>query len=478
MAEPPAAAQRHVHAFADDALAEHDAVGLAAELSAGRVSRREVVDAAIARTQRLDPVLAGLACEDFERARQQAAGGRREGFFSGIPTFVKDNVDVAGLPTQQGTRAFEALPVDRHGDWAEAFLGTGLVSLGKTRLSEFGFSASAEFRDAEPVRNPWDTSCTSGASSAGSAVFVAAGAVPLAHANDGGGSIRIPAACNGLVGLKPTRGRTPGDRMTRRLPVRIVADGVLTRSVRDTAAFLREIERSRPNLSLPPIGDIRGPGRKRLRVALSADSVTGGTTDVETREAVLGTGKLLESLGHHVEEVAPPVPESFVVDFLDYWSMLAAALTTGGRRQFGPSFDAGRTDNLTRGLASRARRRLWRLPLVIARLRRSRRITHQLFEKYDVALTPVLARTTPPLGWLDPTQPYEVVIEHLMDWVTFTPLQNATGEPGISLPTGVDGRGMPIGVQLASSHGHEARLLELAYELEAAQPFRRLQDQV
>jgi amidase len=266
--------------------------------------------------------------------------------------------------------------------------------------------------------------------------------------------------------------------MTRRLPVRIVADGVLTRSVRDTAAFLREIERSRPNLSLPPIGDIRGPGRKRLRVALSADSVTGGATDVETREAVLGTGKLLESLGHHVEEVAPPVPESFVVDFLDYWSMLAAALTTGGRRQFGPSFDAGRTDNLTRGLASRARRRLWRLPLVIARLRRSRRITHQLFEKYDVALTPVLARTTPPLGWLDPTQPYEVVIEHLMDWVTFTPLQNATGEPGISLPTGVDGRGMPIGVQLASSHGHEARLLELAYELEAAQPFRRLQDQV
>ena len=317
---------------------------------------------------------------------------------------------------------------------------------------------------------------SSGASSAGSAVFVAAGAVPIAHANDGGGSIRIPAACNGLVGLKPTRGRTPGDRMNQQMPVRIVADGVVTRSVRDTAAFLREIERSRRNLSLPPVGDIRGPGRKRLRIALAADSIAGRITDAETRETVLRAGKLLESMGHHVEEVPPPVPEHFIADFLDYWCLLAAALAAGGRRQFGPTFDSSRTDNLTRGLARRARRRLWRLPLAIARLRLSGRVSRRFFAGYDVALTPVLARTTPQLGWLDPNQPYEVVLENLMEWVTFTPWQNATGDPAISLPVGADAQGMPVGIQLASSAGHEARLLELAFELEEAQPFRRIQD--
>jgi amidase len=195
---------RRVHAFTDDALGDHDAVGLVEELRAGRVSRAELVDAAIARTEKLEDVLDGLACDDFERARRRASG-EGAGFFAGVPTFVKDNADVAGLPTQQGTRSFVGQPADRHGDWAEAFLGTGLISLGKTRLSEFGFSPSAEFVEDEPVRNPWDTAYSSGASSAGSAVLVAAGAVPIAHANDGGGSIRIPAACNGLVG-RPVSG--------------------------------------------------------------------------------------------------------------------------------------------------------------------------------------------------------------------------------------------------------------------------------
>ena len=135
--------------------------------------------------------------------------------------------------------------------------------LGKTRLSEYGFSPSAEFMDDVPVRNPWHTAHTSGASSAGSAAFVAAGAVPMAHANDGGGSIRIPAACNGLVGLKATRGRIPGDKLNREMPVQIVHDGVVTRSVRDTAAFVRESERVYRNLKLPPVGDVTHPGKNR-----------------------------------------------------------------------------------------------------------------------------------------------------------------------------------------------------------------------
>ena len=154
----------------------------------------------------------------------------------------------------------------------------GTTTLGKTRLSEYGFSASAEFIDDPPVRNPWHTGHSSGASSAGSGAFVAAGAVPMSHANDGGGSIRIPAACNGLVGLKATRGRIPSDKVHQEMPVKIVHDGVLTRSVRDTAAFVRESERVYRNLKLPPVGDVRGPGKKRLRIALVTHSI-GGRVD-------------------------------------------------------------------------------------------------------------------------------------------------------------------------------------------------------
>ena len=187
-----------------------------------------------------------------------------DGFFAGIPSFVKDNSDVAGLPTQQGTHAYVAEPAAADGDYARMFGLIGCTVLGKTRLSEYGFSPSAEFMDDVPVRNPWHTAHTSGASSAGSAAFVAAGAVPMAHANDGGGSIRIPAACNGLVGLKATRGRIPGDKLNREMPVQIVHDGVVTRSVRDTAAFVRESERVYRNLKLPPVGDVTHPGKTGL----------------------------------------------------------------------------------------------------------------------------------------------------------------------------------------------------------------------
>jgi amidase len=425
----------------------------------------------------LQPELNAMARADFDRARDRARAAKPgERFFTGVPTFVKDNSDVQGLPTQQGSSAYVARPARADGEFAAMYLGQGLVNLGKSQLSEFGFSASAEFPDAEPVRNPWHTSHSSGASSAGAGAFVAAGAVPIAHANDGGGSIRIPAGCNGLVGLKPTRGRVPQDKMIREMPVRIVADGVVTRSVRDTAAFLRESEKHYRNLKLPPIGDITGPGRKRLKVAMMVDSIGGLHTDPEVAETVRGTGKLMESLGHHVEEVDAPVPESFIDDFLSYWSLLSTFILATGKRTLDRSFDRRRTENLTRGLARNGRRKSYRLPLTLARLGASKYVSARFFREYDVALTPVLALPTPELGWLDPNLPYEVLIDRLIHLANFTPLQNATGDPAISLPLGSGANGLPIGVQIASSQGHEARLLEIAYELEAARPFARIQD--
>ncbi|OBF95244.1 amidase [Mycolicibacter sinensis] len=461
---------QHVHAFGDDALGDSDTVGLVERIRSGDVSPADLVDAAIARTEAVNPQLNALAYRAFDRARAEATAPR-EGYFAGVPTFVKDNVNVAGMPTMQGTDAWQPHAAAADGDFARLYLGTGLIALGKTQLSEFGFSAAAEHPRLGAVRNPWNTDYTAAASSSGSAAFVAAGVVPIAHANDGGGSIRIPAACNGLVGLKPSRGRLPLDKDLRAMPVRIVYNGVVTRSVRDTAAFYAEAERIWRNTKLPPIGDVRAPGAHRLKVAVITQSIQ-RETSTEMRELTLKTAALLEELGHHVEYLDhPPVPESFADDFLLYWAFLATALVRGGRRMFGPTFDRSRLDNLTLGLDRHASRRLYRLPLAIARLASMRRHTARLFRNYDVVLTPTLAHETPKVGHLDPTADYQQIIDRLMDWVAFTPLQNASGDPAISLPLAESAAGLPVGMMFSAHFGQDARLLELAYELEAAKPW-------
>src|SRR5680860_675188 len=269
----------------------------------------------------------------------------------------------------------------------------------------------------------------------------------MAHANDGGGSIRIPAACNGLVGLKPTRGRTPSDKLHREMPVKIVHDGVVTRSVRDTAAFIRESERVYRNLKLPPVGDVTSPGKKRLRIALVENSIGGRKTDDETAEAVLHTAGLLEELGHTIEVADAPVADTFEDDFLAYWSMLALAISTAGKFTFNRTFDRSKHDNLTKGLARHAAKNSWRLPLAIARLNLSHPASKSFYTDHDLVLTPTLSLVTPELGWLDPNQSFETVIGRLLEWVAFTPLQNASGDPAVSLPMGTSSKGLPIGVQ-------------------------------
>lgn len=474
----PTPSVQPLHAFRDDALGDHDAVGLVAELHAGRVSVPEVVEAAIARTEAVAGELNAVAHAAYDSARARARDPRG-GFFSGVPTFVKDNADVAGMPSQHGSDAFVAPIAPRDGDFARMYLATGLVPLGKTQMSEFGFSAAAEHPRLGPVRNPWDRDRTAGASSSGAGALVAAGAVPLAHANDGGGSIRIPAAVNGLVGLKPTRGRVPTDALNRQMPVRIVADGVVTRSVRDTAAFLRECERVYRPRGLRPVGDVTTPldprrdRGDRLRVALVVRGI-GHDATPEVAEATRATGRLLEELGHEVVELdRPPVPAWFVDDFLTYWGFLAGAILASGRATHGATWDRMRTDNLTRGLDRRTRRRAYRLPLAMSRLQASGVVSGRFFRDHDLVLTPTLATPTPRVGHLDPTQDFEVVLERLLAWVAFTPLQNATGEPSLSLPLATDSDGLPLGMCLSAPRGYEDRLLGLALALEQAAPWPR-----
>lgn len=463
-----------IHAFADDALGDLDAVGLAEAIRTGQVSRTEVVEAAIARTEAVNSALNGVAYAAFDRARARAQG-KTFGFFDGVPSYIKDNVDVEGQPTMLGTDAWTPRNAAADSEFTRVFTSTGLIPLGKSQMSEFGFSAAAEHPRIGPVRNPWNTDYTAGASSSGSAAFVAAGVVPIAHANDGGGSIRIPAACNGLVGLKPSRGRLPLNPELRHMPVVVVANGVVSRSVRDTAAFYREAERTYQPRKLPPIGDITRPGKQRLKIAVVTRSVNRDASP-QVKELTLKAAGLLEELGHRIEHVEkPPVASSFEEDFILYWGLLSLAQVGTGRFTLSKTFDRSRLDNLTLGLFRHANRNLHRIPLAIMRLRAARRRTAQFFSTYDAVLTPTLADQTPQVGYLAPTD-YQQIIDRLSSWVAFTPLQNVTGEPAISLPLGQSADGLPVGLMISADIGEEARLLELAYELEGAQPWPRIQD--
>jgi len=467
-----------VHAFGSDALADHDAVELARLIRTKELSPREITEAAIARAGKVEPLINAIEFACFERALNEAQQPKT-GFFAGVPTFIKDNVPVAGLPTRHGTAAIRSTPSRRSGAYARQYLAQGFITLGKSKLPEFGFNATTEPVHGAPARNPWNLDFSTGASSGGSAALVAAGVVPIAHANDGGGSIRIPAACCGLVGLKPSRGRHVDSEQSRSLPVGIVSEGVVTRSVRDTAYFHAEAEQYYRNPSLPAIGWVEGPSRRRLRIGLVVDSITGYATDPATREVVERTAALLESLGHRVEPVTLPVEQSFVEDFTLYWAMLAYLTRKAGRLVMDRSFDARQLDGLSLGLSDLFRRNFYKAPLFIRRLRRFEALNAQFFTQYDLVLSPVLAHTTPRLGYLAPTVPFDELLDRLLRYVSFTPMANVSGAPALSMPMGRTADNLPVAVQLSAAHGHERTLLEVAYELEQArswQPIHTLGD--
>src|SRR5690554_155357 len=458
------------HCFRNDAIGESDATDLAARIRSGEVSAAEVVSAAVQRAKQAQPVLNGVVAEDYEQALKQAASlPDPDAPFADVPTFIKDNTDVAGLPTGHGSAAVPTNIASTTSPFARQMLAQGYLNLGKSTLPEFGFNATTEPAHTGPTRNPWNPLYSSGASSGGAAALVAAGVVPVAHANDGGGSIRIPAACCGLVGLKPTRGRVVDNNAAKDLPVNIVSDGVVTRTVRDTAGFIACAEQYFRNRKLQEIGHVHGPSGRQLRIGLVLDSVNGHATDPVTRNTVESTARLMEKLGHAVEPMAVPINKSFPQDFALYWAMLAFGVKARGHKLMHPDFDKRKTDGLTNGLDAMFRKNFWRLPAAIWRLKRSwndyaRHMTH-----YDAVLTPVLGQTTPPLGHLSPTVPFDLLFERLNQYVNFTPLANATGAPAISLPMALTEHNLPVAVQFMARHGDERTLLEIAYALEAEQ---------
>lgn len=466
-----------VHAFSDDALGRDDATGVAERIRAREVSPREVVDAAIARITSLDS-LGAVAHRDDDRARRRAdaLGPGGAGAFHGVPTAVKENIYASGFPLTMGSPAMPSTPRDRDGGVASQLLSTGAVPVVSTTCPPFGWTATTEQQEGRATRNPWDTRYSTGGSSGGTAALVASGALPFAHGNDGGGSIRIPAAACGLVGLKATRGRMAPDATTKDMPINIVVDGVLTRSVRDTARYLAAAEEHRPPKWWERVGLVEGPGEERLRVGVLVDSPLAPPTDDETASAVRGAADLLAGLGHAVEDSEPAVPKAFKDDFLHYWSMLAFGIHRRGRAMFGPDFDTTRLDPFTLGLSRYFARRLVRFPLTLARVAATGPMYDRTFGDVDVMLTPVLTHTTPEIGYLGADLDFETHLERVSAYVGFTPLHNVAGAPAISLPLGRTADGRPIGVMLQARRGAERLLLRLAFELEAAAPFARIDE--
>ena len=457
----------------DDALGQDDLCGLLDRLARREVSPQELKDAALARAHTANHVLNAVAAWVHDAAVGDVPVDPAAPF-AGVPTVLKDNEDLTGYPTSQGSLAVPDRPAPRCTPIVRQHLQLGLVPLAKTTLPEFGLTASTESSRFGATANPWDITRSAGGSSGGSAALVAAGVVPIGHANDGGGSIRIPASCCGLVGLKPTRGRLVDRPELERLPVPITRQGVLTRSVRDTARFYAEVERLHRSPNLPEIGVVTTPIRRRLRMAVVLSSIRDLPVSADTVAAVSAAAALCERLGHHVETIDAPVPASFGPDFLHYWELLAFTLQHGGRLLYGQRFDPRRTEPLTRGLAAMAARAATMVPGSLRRLRRLARDHEHVFPRYDVVLSPVLGHEPPPLGHLGPDVDVPTHLARLLRFTSFTPVQNVSGSPAVSLPLGRSRHGLPIGVHISAPFGHERRLLELALELEQAAPWPTL----
>jgi amidase len=458
-------------AVCDDVLGAADAVEIARLIRTGAIQAREAIEAAIARAERVNPSLNAIATPLFESARRDAENPR-SGVFCGVPSFIKDTDDVAGSARLFGSRGLPRKPAEKTSPFAKQFLSLGLINLGKTTTPEFGLTGTTEALVHGPTHNPWKLGFSPGGSSGGSAALVAAGVVPIAHANDGGGSIRIPASCCGLVGLKPSRGRVAETEGSELMPVKILHQGMLSRSVRDTAAFFHAAEQYFRNPKLPEIGLVTRPGR-RLRIGFFTAIGTDTPSHPECVAAVADAAKLCEGLGHSVEEVPAPFDDGFHEDFFMLWATIAFAVTRFGKRLIHPDFDRTKVEDFTEGLARHFKENVHRVPAAIWRLRRFAHQYARGFDRYDVLMNPTVAMPPPEHGYLGSDVPFDTSMERLKWFIPFTPTQNVSGGPAISLPLSRSKEGLPLGVQFASPLGDERTLLELALEIEATAPWRR-----
>lgn len=450
-----------------DELAKLDAVATAQAIRDGTVSAAEVMGAAVDRAVAADAAINAVVTAYYDEARE-AAARPPAGAWSGVPTFVKDLAKVAGRRTTYGARAFANFIASDQSPFMDALLGTGVISLGKSASPEFGLTGTTESLLNGATRNPWNLDHSTGGSSGGAAALVAAGVVPVAHGSDGGGSIRVPASGCGVVGLKVSRGRYPLADGPHNRPIDISVQGCESRTVRDTAAFIAMLE---GDSELPKVGLVTGPAKQRRRIGFFTASPSGGAVDREVAAVAAKTANRLSELGHEVEEIAVPFHAGVLQDFMIYWGVIAYGLVSRWEEIVGRK--AGYTDfePFTFGMIEYYEARKGIAPNAIERLRAFAEQYQAVFRDRDVILSPTLASPAPKIGVLTPSYTHELLLQRLNDFVVFTPFMNIAGAPAISLPAGQTAQHLPIGVQLAAAIGRERMLIELAYELEEAQPW-------
>lgn len=479
-----------------------DAVELARLVVAREATAAELLVAARARASAVNPRINAIVRPlDAEADARVAAPEELSGPFAGVPFLIKDLAqDYAGQPTSSGSRSLARLPMPEHATVVERWLAAGLVIFGKTNTPEFGAKGVTESDLLGPARNPWNLAHTTGGSSGGSAAAVAAGIVPVAGASDGGGSIRIPAACCGLFGLKAGRGLIPSGPLRGEGLNGSATDGVISRTVRDSAAMLDVLAGPAPaspyDAPRPatPFADEVGRDPGRLRIGVTAASAIPPGPQPEALAATAAAVAALEELGHEVDELpGPPFDAAALAqDFLLTWFVHVAWLVDEIKRETGCGDEAFELDTRVMAALGRGNSGVEHCGALERRQLHVRRLA-DFHERYDLLLTPTLATPPPRVGQFDLPLPARLasrallrtrttavlrrlgivdrMIEEHLGWVPYTQLANLTGRPAMSVPLHWTADGLPLGVQFVSAPGREGMLLRLAAQLEQARPW-------
>ncbi|MCC7121316.1 MAG: amidase [Gammaproteobacteria bacterium] len=465
-----------------DQLMRMSAVEQARLIRTGQVSAPEMVEAAIQQIERLNPSINAVVLPLFDRARAEAQRVTKDAPFAGVPLLLKDFLaEYAGTRLTDGSRFLRDHVSSSDSELVARYRRAGFIIVGKTNTPEFASKPTTEPELFGATCNPWNPMYSAGGSSGGSAAAVAAGMAAVAHANDGGGSIRCPASWCGVVGLKPTRGRNPLGPGYGDIGAGLICEHVVTHTVLDSAAILdctAGVDPGAPYWPPPPVRPFAaevGSAPGRLRIGFSTAPVAQAAVHADCRRAVLEAARRCEALGHHVDEASPRVnAERFTEVFTTLWlGMVAWAIRDWsrriGREPTADDFEAHTWKMFTLD----ASRRPSDLFLAIQDMQRMAREVAPFFTSHDVWLTPTTTQPPQPNGWFDfdPASPQQAT-QRIGDVPKFTAIANMTGQPAISLPLHWTDDGLPVGVQLIGRYGDEATILRLAAQLEADMPWR------
>lgn len=454
-----------------------DAVETATRIKKGDITALEAVNAAITRAEKLNPAINAIVTQTFDKAREDAKTSS-DGTFAGVPTFVKDLIEVTDIPTGFGSRAYGEYVSQKQFPFIDDFQNTGLISIGKSTTPEFGLTATTEPLSSGITRNPWNPNYSAGGSSGGAAALVASGIVPIAHASDGGGSIRIPASCCGTVGLKVSRDRFNPPRDESTTPIRISVMGVESRSVRDTAAFLAAMEIENPVSPLNRIGLVSAPSKMRLKIGIIEQTPQNYPVHADVKQVLANTASLCQTLGHEVVPIEQNIDPVFGDHFLLYWAAIADSVVSSWEALSGKAASDTEFEPFTLGLREHFRANKAKMNETVISLIGFNQTYRRLFGENDLILSPVLASPPVEIGWLGPDLPYATALDRLTRYAQFTAPANVSGTPSISLPLGMSATGLPIGMMFSGKLGAERLLLELAFELEEAAPWSPRKPQI